>query len=87
MWNPVLEVHNHHEQLPPHGRWNLLSASMDRTMVHGVHPARSDKPICSGVLVAANAWIIPVFKQYCRNSSPVYSTFLKRLKSVVLVGG
>ena len=68
---------------PPHalrhmGNGKMLSASMHRTMAHRVLPARSDALICCGVLMAANSWIIPVSKQYCQNSCPVYSPSCRR---------
>ena len=47
-----------------------LSAGMHRSMMHRVLPTRSNTPICCGVLVAANSWIIPIAKQDCRNSPP-----------------
>ena len=50
-----------------------LSASMYRTMVHRVPPTHSNTPRFCGVLVATKSLIMPVSKQYCRKSSPVYS--------------
>ena len=39
-----------------------LSASMNLTMAHKVLPTGLDAPICYGVLVAANSWMISVSK-------------------------
>ena len=69
----VLEARNRHEQLPHMDDRKTLSASTQRTMAQRVLPTRSDTPICCGVLVVVNSCIIPASKQYCRNSSPVYS--------------
>ena len=71
--SPILEVRGRPEQLLPHGRWEALSASMYRTMVHRVPPTHSNTPRFCGVLVATKSLIMPVSKQYCRKSSPVYS--------------
>ena len=75
MRSPVLEVRRRREQ-PPHIDRKPLSASMHLTMAHRILPMHSDTSICCGVLVAASFWITPIFKQYCRNSPPVYSPLL-----------
>ena len=68
--SPVFKVHRRHKQPPHMNDGKLLSASMHRTMAHRVLPTRSDTPIYCGMLVAVNSWIIPLSKQYFRNSSP-----------------
>ena len=63
---------------------NPLSPNMHRTMARSVLPTRSDTPICCGVLVAANVWIIPVSERL--NSLVLFSQQVDGGSLSVLVG-